>query len=79
MCQWEYLTLDLNDTPRRGDETTVLNRAGNEGVGDRRLAILKREIALRMPGVARRRRITPEGGSARSTSNFASDVGTALI
>jgi hypothetical protein len=31
MRQWEYLRLDLNDAPRRGDETGVLNRACGEG------------------------------------------------
>jgi hypothetical protein len=31
MRQWEYLRLDLNDTPRRRDETTVLIRAGSDG------------------------------------------------
>jgi hypothetical protein len=50
MRQWEYLRLDLNDTPRRGDETTVLNNAGSEGwelvtITGNGLAILKREIA----------------------------------
>jgi hypothetical protein len=31
MRQWEYLRLDLNDIPRRGDETVALNKAGDEG------------------------------------------------
>jgi hypothetical protein len=49
MRQWEYLRLDLNDAPRRGDETGVLNRAGGDGwelviVGRNGVAILKREI-----------------------------------
>ncbi|MET0651852.1 MAG: hypothetical protein ABWY63_04990 [Hyphomicrobiaceae bacterium] len=49
MRQWEYLRLDLNDAPRRGDETGVLNRAGGEGwelviVSRNGVAILKREI-----------------------------------
>jgi hypothetical protein len=55
MQQWEYLRLDLNDTPDRGDEITVLNRAGNEGwelvtVTGGGLAILKREIATTNAG-----------------------------
>ena len=50
MHQWEYLRLDLNDIPRRGDETVALNKAGAEGwelvaVTCNGLAILKREIS----------------------------------
>ena len=50
MRRWEYLKLSLTDVPRRGDETFVLNSAGNEGwelvtVTGNGLAILKREIA----------------------------------
>jgi hypothetical protein len=59
MREWEYLRLDLNDTPRRGDETTVLNRAGSEGwelvtVTGYGLAILKREIAQPAKSAGRR-------------------------
>jgi hypothetical protein len=49
MRTWEYLRLDLNDTPRRGEEVDLLNRAGSEGwelvaVTGNGVAILKREI-----------------------------------
>jgi hypothetical protein len=49
MRTWEYLRLDLNDTPRRGEEVDLLNRAGGEGwelvgVTGNGVAILKREI-----------------------------------
>ena len=59
MRQWEYLRLDLNDAPRRGDETVVLNKAGEEGwelvaVTSNGTALLKREIA--QPAKAGRRK-----------------------
>jgi hypothetical protein len=65
--QWEYLRLDLNDTPRRGAEIDLLNRAGGEGwelvsVTSNGIAILKREIG--QPAKAGRRRAlesTPAG------------------
>ena len=49
MRQWEYLRLDLNDAPRRGDETVSLNRAGDQGwelvtVTGNGPALFKREI-----------------------------------
>jgi hypothetical protein len=59
MRQWEYLRLDLNDIPRRGDETVALNKAGDEGwelvaVTCNGVAILKREIS--QPAKAGRRK-----------------------
>jgi hypothetical protein len=50
MRQWEYLKLDLNQAPRRGDATDALNNAGSEGwelvtVSGTGMATLKREIA----------------------------------
>jgi hypothetical protein len=65
MRQWEYLRLDLNEPPRRGDETAVLNRAGNESwelvtVTGGGLAILKREIA--QPTKTGRRKAPDPGG-----------------
>jgi hypothetical protein len=50
MRQWEYLKLDLNSTPRRGDSIDALNKAGSEGweliaVTGNGMATLKREIA----------------------------------
>jgi hypothetical protein len=49
MARWEYLRLDLNDTPRRSDGIDMLNRAGSEGwqlvsATGNGLALLKREI-----------------------------------
>jgi hypothetical protein len=49
MRQWEYLRLDLNDAPRRGDETNLLNTAGKAGwelvgVTSNGIALLKREV-----------------------------------
>jgi hypothetical protein len=49
MRQWEYLRLDLNEAPRRSDETAMLNTSGNDGwelvtVTGNGIAILKREI-----------------------------------
>lgn len=49
MPQWEYLRLDLSDTPRRGEEIDVLNAAGRAGwelvtVASNGIALLKREI-----------------------------------
>ena len=49
MRQWEYLRLDLNDAPRRGDGIDVLSRAGSEGwelvtVTGNGVALLKREV-----------------------------------
>jgi hypothetical protein len=66
MPQWEYLRLDLNDAPRRGDEVDMLNRAGSEGwelvtVTSNGVALLKREIdAPAKPG--RRRTAAPASG-----------------
>jgi hypothetical protein len=50
MRQWEYLRLDLNDAPRRGDETNLLNTAGKAGwelvgVTSNGIALLKREVS----------------------------------
>jgi hypothetical protein len=66
MRQWEYLRLDLNDAPRRGDETVMLNRAGDEGwelvaVTGNGLAILKREVAQPVK-VGRRKASEPTSG-----------------
>jgi hypothetical protein len=66
MRQWEYLRLDLNDAPRRGDETVTLNRVGDEGwelvtVTGNGLAIFKREIAQPMK-VGRRKVPEPTSG-----------------
>jgi hypothetical protein len=61
MPQWEYLRLDLSDTPRRGEEVDVLNNAGREGwelvtITNNGIAILKREIALTQPKKTGRRK-----------------------
>jgi hypothetical protein len=61
MRQWEYLRVDLNDTPRRGEEVEVLNRAGSEGwelvtVTSNGVAILKREVAPAQPKKVGRRK-----------------------
>jgi hypothetical protein len=50
MPPWEYLKLDLNSTPRRGDSIDALNKAGTDGwelvaVTGNGIATLKREIA----------------------------------
>jgi len=66
MRQWEYLRLDLNDAPRRGDETVSLNRAGDQGwelvtVTGNGLALFKREIT--QPGkVGPRKALDPTSG-----------------
>jgi hypothetical protein len=49
MRQWEYLRLDLNAVPRRGNEIDVLNGVGSDGweiaaINGNGVAILKREI-----------------------------------
>ena len=60
--QWEYLKLDLNAVPRRGNEIDVLNGAGSDGwelvtVTRNGIAFLKRAIG--QPAKAVRRK-TPE-------------------
>jgi hypothetical protein len=68
MRQWEYLRLDLSDTPQRGEEVDVLNRAGGEGwelvtVTSNGIALLKREIAPPQPKqVGRRKAPDPTTG-----------------
>jgi hypothetical protein len=70
MPQWEYLRLDLSDTPRRGEEIDVLNRAGSEGwelvtVTINGVALLKREIAPAQPKkVGRRKASDPTTGES---------------
>jgi hypothetical protein len=64
MRTWEYLRLDLNDTPRRGEEVDLLNTAGGEGwelvgVTGNGVALLKREIAAPQAKKGGRRR-TPD-------------------
>jgi hypothetical protein len=63
MREWEYIRLDLNNTPRRGDDIEVLNRAGSEGwelvaVTGNGVAYLKREIAGQQ-GLAGAKRLGP--------------------
>jgi hypothetical protein len=57
--QWEYLKLDLNHTPRRGDPIDVLNKAGTDGwelvaVTGNGIATLKREIVQPAKGGRRK-------------------------
>jgi hypothetical protein len=52
MPQWEYEKLDLNDTPRRGNEIDILNEAGQNGwelvaITPNNIAILKRAVPQR--------------------------------
>ena len=59
MRQWEYLRLDLNAVPRRGNEIDVLNGAGSDGweiaaVSRNGVAILKREISQPVRAVRRK-------------------------
>jgi hypothetical protein len=59
MRQWEYLKLDLNSNPRRGDSIDALNKAGSEGweliaVTGNGIATLKREIAKPAKGGRRK-------------------------
>jgi hypothetical protein len=63
MRQWEYLKLDLNSTPRRGDPIDALNKAGSDGwelvaVTGNGIATLKREIV--QPSKGGRRKVVEE-------------------
>ena len=49
MPQWEYRKINLNDTPRRGDDIDLLNEAGDTGwelvgITSNSFAYLKRRI-----------------------------------
>jgi hypothetical protein len=59
MRQWEYLKLDLNHTPRRGDSIDALNKAGTDGwelvaVTGNGIATLKREMVQSATGRRRK-------------------------
>jgi hypothetical protein len=50
MPEWEYLTVDLNDLPRKTDAVDVLNDAGENGwelvtITPNQIAYLKRQVA----------------------------------
>ena len=60
MRQWEYLRLDLNSTPRRGDPIDALNKAGSDGwelvavTGNGIATTLKREMVQSATGRRRK-------------------------
>ena len=52
MPEWEYLTIDLNDLPRKTEGVDVLNDAGEDGwelvtITPNQIAYLKRPVAKR--------------------------------
>jgi len=52
MPEWEYLTVDLNDLPRKTESINVLNDAGEQGwelviITANQIAYLKRQAAKR--------------------------------
>jgi hypothetical protein len=52
MPEWEYLTIDLNDLPRKTEAIDVLNDAGEQGwdlviITANQIAYLKRQAAKR--------------------------------
>jgi hypothetical protein len=78
VSEWEYLKVDLNQHPRRGDELDVLNQVGAEGwelvsITATNLAYLKRrveDVVADAPISAERR----NGQDVREQSSPAHDV-----
>ena len=73
MTEWEYLKINLNQHPPRGDELDLLNAAGAEGwelvgITSNNTAYLRRQIEGLLPAAAQYEGTTQSAADTRATS-----------